>query len=97
MQNKHKTALITGGTSGIGLELARLFAKDRYNLVIVARNQNESDAAANELRQFGVEVTTIAKDLSKMEDAKSLCNEISNLCRCFGKRCRARRLWPVQR
>src|ERR1700709_1088473 len=78
MENKQKTALITGGTSGIGKELAKLFAQDKYNLVIVARDQQELDSAADELRQFGVEVKTIAKDLSKMEDAKALCNEIDS-------------------
>ena len=37
MENNQKTALITGGTSGIGKELAKLFAQDKYNLIIVAR------------------------------------------------------------
>src|ERR1700712_107013 len=76
MENNQKTALITGGTSGIGKELATLFAQDQYNLIIVARNQQELDTTANELRQFGVRIKTIAKDLSKMEEAKALCNEI---------------------
>jgi short-subunit dehydrogenase len=69
MENNQKTALITGGTSGIGKELAKLFAQDKYNLVIVARKQQELDGTADELRQFGIEVKTIAKDLSKMEGA----------------------------
>lgn len=76
MENNQKTALITGGTSGIGKELAKLFAQDHYNLVIVARDQQELDTTANELRQYGVQVKTIAKDLSKMDDAKALCNEV---------------------
>jgi short-subunit dehydrogenase len=76
MENNQKTALITGGTSGIGKELAKLFAQDKYNLVIVARDQRELDSTANELRQFGVQVKTIAKDLSKMEEAKALCTEV---------------------
>jgi|GEM_PF-1859113 len=37
METQNKTALITGATSGIGLELAKLFAEDKYNLVIIAR------------------------------------------------------------
>lgn len=76
MENSAKWALITGGTSGIGKELANLFAKDQYNLVLVARNQQELDSTASELRTAGIEVKTFAKDLSKMDDAKALCNEI---------------------
>ena len=77
MENNQKTALITGGTSGIGKELAKLFARDKYNLVIVARDRQELDSTADELSQFGVQVRTIAKDLSKMEEAKALCNEVN--------------------
>jgi len=77
MENQQKTALITGGTSGIGKELAKLFARDGYNLIIVARNQGELDSTAAELRQNGVQVQTISKDLSKMEEAKALCREVS--------------------
>jgi short-subunit dehydrogenase len=79
MENNQKTALITGGTSGIGKELAKLFAQDQYNLIIVARNQQELETTANELGQFGVHVKTIAKDLSKMEEAQALCNEVGEL------------------
>jgi short-subunit dehydrogenase len=77
MENQSKTALITGGTSGIGKELARLFAKDGYNLIIVARDQAELDSTAGELQQDGIQVTTISKDLSKMEEAKALCQEVT--------------------
>jgi short-subunit dehydrogenase len=77
MENQAKTALITGGTSGIGKELAKLFAQDQYNLIIVARNQEELDTTANELKTYGVHVQTIAKDLSKTEEAKALCDEVN--------------------
>jgi short-subunit dehydrogenase len=61
----NKYALITGATSGIGYELAKLFAKDGFNLVIVARNQSELDNKATEFRgDYGVQVITIPKDLS---------------------------------
>jgi short-subunit dehydrogenase len=64
MADQQQYALITGATSGIGLELAKLFAKDKYNLVIVARSQDELSQTANELQQqYGIQVTSIAKDL----------------------------------
>jgi short-subunit dehydrogenase len=78
MSNNQKWALITGATSGIGKELAKLFAKDRYNLVIVARTQSELDSTAAELRQTGIEVKTIAKDLFKMDEAFALCEEVKS-------------------
>jgi len=77
MENQRKTALITGGTSGIGKELAKLFAKDNYNLIIVARDQAELDSTKNELQKFGITVKAIAKDLSDMEQAKTLCSDVT--------------------
>jgi short-subunit dehydrogenase len=63
--SKQQYALITGATSGIGYELAKLFAKDGYNLIIIARYQSELNIAAGEFRnQYGIETITIAKDLS---------------------------------
>lgn len=57
-----KHALITGATSGIGYELAKLFAKDGYDLVIVGRNN--LDKTAKELESLGsIKVTPIAADL----------------------------------
>jgi short-subunit dehydrogenase len=65
MAVKKQYALITGATSGIGYELAKLFAQDGYNLVIVARYQSELNITASDLRnQYGVETVSIANDLS---------------------------------
>ncbi len=60
-----KTALITGASSGIGLELTRLFARDGYDLVLVARSQQQLQQLASELHEkFGITVKVIVKDLS---------------------------------
>jgi short-subunit dehydrogenase len=66
-------ALITGATSGIGRELATLFAADHINLVLVARTQARLDQVANELRsQRGVTVKVLAKDLSLPNAAQEI-------------------------
>jgi len=60
-----RTALITGASSGIGLELARLFGGDGYRLVVVARNRGALRQLADELQsRLGVEVRVVPKDLS---------------------------------
>jgi short-subunit dehydrogenase len=76
MENSGKFALVTGATSGIGLELAKLFAKDGYNLVITARDQAELDQTSRTLQAEGIEVIIIAKDLFDREEAFSLYAEI---------------------
>jgi uncharacterized protein len=72
----NKYALITGATSGIGYELAKLFAKDKYNLVIVARTSADLERCAAEFRSEGVEVIPIATDLSNEESVFSLYDEV---------------------
>lgn len=68
--NTNKTALITGATSGIGYELAKLFAKDGYDLVIVARSEEELMKTSAELeKQYKISVIAMAKDLFEVENA----------------------------
>lgn len=67
------TALITGASSGIGLELARLFAKDKHNVVLVARTREKLQQLANELQQqYSVQVWIIAADLSETTSVESI-------------------------
>ncbi|MFY9794020.1 MAG: SDR family oxidoreductase [Candidatus Sulfotelmatobacter sp.] len=66
MGPKALTALITGASGGIGYELAKLFAKDHYNLVLVARSSDKLNQVASQLRQqFGFNVKTMAVDLAQ--------------------------------
>jgi uncharacterized protein len=61
----NQTALITGASSGIGYELAKLFAKDHHNLILVARGATKLTQVADELqRQFGVSAKAVPLDLT---------------------------------
>jgi short-subunit dehydrogenase len=61
-------ALITGASSGIGLELARIFAREHFDLILVARSQDRLHEIAGELRAaHTIAVEVIAKDLSLPE------------------------------
>lgn len=63
-----ETVLITGASSGIGLELARCFAADKSNLVLVARNTAALETLAAELRRdHEIETQIIPADLSRPE------------------------------
>ncbi len=67
-QPNAKTVLITGAASGIGQELARLFAKDGYRLILVDKNQEGLDTLASHFQnQYGSSTTLIAKNLADPE------------------------------
>lgn len=76
MNRKNQYALITGATSGIGYELAKLFAINGYDLVIVARNHEKLQTIADEFKQYGVHVIFISKNLFLEEEAYSLYAEL---------------------
>src|SRR5690606_23950682 len=77
METQKTYTLITGGSSGIGYELAKLFAKDGHNLILAARDEAALSKAAEELKNLGnIDVITISKDLFHMEQADELYREI---------------------
>ena len=79
MNPLRKTALITGASSGIGLELSRLFAADGIDLVLVARDRARLEELAAQLRQdHGVAVRCEARDLSEPGSAARLWNDLDS-------------------
>lgn len=74
-----QTALITGGASGLGFELAVLFAKDNYNLVLVDIDAEKLQESKNEIeKQYTVSVTTMAKDLSQIDISEDIIEELGD-------------------
>ena len=72
-----ETVLITGASSGIGLELAKLFAADKSNLVLVARRADRLTTLAEELqRQHGITAQVLTKDLARPEAPREIFDEL---------------------
>ena len=72
-------ALVTGASSGIGLELARLLAAGGHDLVLVARSAERLEHLAHELRdQNGVQVESLPRDLSDPNAAPALWRELGD-------------------
>jgi short-subunit dehydrogenase len=70
------TVLITGASGGIGYELAKLFAHDRRNLVLVARSGDRLAQVAAELQPLGVAVKTVPLDLAAFQARKFLFDQL---------------------
>ena len=77
MEDRRDYAVVTGGTSGIGYELARLLADDGYNLVLVARDSGELNRISQELmHEFRVDVIPLSKNLFNPENAFAVYDEV---------------------
>lgn len=74
---RQKTALITGAASGIGYQLAYIFARNNYNLVLVDKQEQKlTEIAENFTQQFSIFVKTFAKDLSVPTSPEEIFTEL---------------------
>jgi short-subunit dehydrogenase len=74
-----QTALVTGASSGIGEDLARLLAADGHDVVLLARSADKLQALANSLhREHGVTATALAEDLSRPDAADRVFGGLSS-------------------
>ena len=75
----HKTdmqvALISGGTSGIGMATAELLLKQGWCVVINGRHEKDGQRAALKLRRFSSKVRFVAGDVSKVDDCKRIVKQ----------------------
>ena len=76
---KNKTALVTGGASGLGYEFAILLAKDSYHLILIDIDSGKLTETKKELESnYPTQITTITKDLSIQNIATEIFEEIGD-------------------
>ncbi|HEY2028171.1 MAG TPA: SDR family oxidoreductase [Myxococcales bacterium] len=74
------TALVTGASAGLGAELARLFAKDKHDLFLVARRRDRLEVLAQELSgRHGIRAQVFAADLGTPEGPGEVISELQRL------------------
>ena len=77
-----RAALITGGSSGIGLAIARALGEDGYGVTVAARRPEKLEAAAEELRGAGLDVNSIA---ANMADEGAIAGIVNSHKERFGR------------
>ena len=74
---KNKSVLITGGSRGLGLVMAREFAREGARIAVCARDEDELRHAAADLKKFGVEVMTIPCDVTDKQAVEQMIGAIN--------------------
>ncbi|AMV10255.1 glucose 1-dehydrogenase [Geobacillus sp. G4] len=75
MSMEQKTAIVTGGANGIGKAIARAFAKQGANVVIIDRDIQNGEAFAAQLQSDGFEAIFVAADVRKVDDIERFVQE----------------------
>jgi NAD(P)-dependent dehydrogenase (short-subunit alcohol dehydrogenase family) len=70
-----RAALITGGSSGIGLAIGRALAEDGYGVTLSARRPDKLEAAADQLREGGFEVEAVPANMAEEDEIKGLAQK----------------------
>ena len=73
-----KTALITGGSSGLGFTLAEQLGKQDYRIIILARNQERIDQAVNRLKEMNIDTKGYSCDTTDEPGLKTIFNNVKS-------------------
>jgi 3-oxoacyl-[acyl-carrier protein] reductase len=72
---KGKSVLVTGGSRGIGRQIALAFAEEQARVAICARDQSQLDKTAQELKALGADTIAMSVDLTRAEDCQRVVDE----------------------
>ena len=82
LSSEKEKALVTGASSGIGREIARVLGAQGCNLVITARRRGELEALAEELTEkHGIDVKVVVSDLSEQIGVENVIRETGDIDR----------------
>ena len=73
-----KTAVITGGSSGLGFALAELLGKEGYSIIIIARNQDKINKAVSSLSDLNITAKGFSCDITDENGLKKVFDQIKN-------------------
>lgn len=73
---KGKTAVVTGGSRGLGLQMAEALGEMGARLALTARKKNELDEAVSHLKASGIEATAHVCDMGKLDSVPGVAEEI---------------------
>ncbi len=71
-----QVVLITGGSRGLGLSMAREFARRGCRIAICARDASELETARRDLERRGAQVVTVVCDVGNQEEVERMCREV---------------------
>ncbi|HEY6660025.1 MAG TPA: SDR family oxidoreductase [Pyrinomonadaceae bacterium] len=75
---KNKTVLITGGSRGLGLVLAREFAREGARVAICARDERELEQARIDIEKFGLDVIAVRCDVTNKQEVAEMVGAVNN-------------------
>lgn len=75
-KRKKSYAVVTGASSGIGMEFARRLAAEGYNIILSGRRSDRLNQLSDELKVTGADIIVIEADLSKIDNCKVFMSKI---------------------
>ena len=77
--SSNKTAIITGGSTGIGKNISILLSQHQYDIILISRNKDSLELVKEEIKNLNNNCEIIPADLSKTEDFKKIFSKLKEI------------------